>query len=78
MILVVSTTVGALLAVLTGLLIGPNAPFSLKAGPVLASSAILIVLGMIGSLVSHPQGHQRRSDYRDGSRMMFLYKYRTG
>ncbi|HTN99759.1 MAG TPA: ABC transporter permease, partial [Microthrixaceae bacterium] len=51
-ILVASTAVGALLAVITGLFIGPNAPFSLKAGPVLTSSVILIVLGMIGSLVS--------------------------
>lgn len=51
-ILVVSTSVGALIAVGVGQFIGPNAPFSLRAGPVATSSAILIILGMIGSLVA--------------------------
>lgn len=51
-ILVVSTAVGALLATLAGQFVGPKAPFSLQAGPVITSSVILIVLGMIGSLVA--------------------------
>ena len=51
-VLVAAVTAGALVAVGIGSMVGSGVPFSLTAGPVLTSSAILVVLGMAGSLVA--------------------------
>lgn len=51
-VLVLATATGALVAVGLGQLIGSGVPFSLHAGSVLSSCAVLIVLGMAGSLVA--------------------------
>lgn len=51
-VLVVATTLGTAVAVGLGQLVGGDVPFSLQAGPVLTSAAVLIVLGLLGSLVA--------------------------
>jgi putative ABC transport system permease protein len=51
-VLVAATAVGAAVAVGLGSLVGSDVPFSLRPGPVLGSAAVLVVLGMAGSLVS--------------------------
>ncbi len=51
-ILVAATAAGALVAVGLGQLVGDEVPFSLQAGPVLTSAAVLVVLGLAGSLVA--------------------------
>jgi putative ABC transport system permease protein len=51
-VLVAATTLGVVVAVGLGSLVGAGAPFSLQPGPVLASSIVLVVLGMAGSLVA--------------------------
>ena len=51
-VLVAATAAGAGTAVLLGQLIGDGVPFSLQAGPVVTSSLILILLGLVGSLVA--------------------------
>lgn len=51
-VLVAAVTAGALVAVGIGSMVGDDVPFSLRAGPVLTSSVILVVLGMAGSLVA--------------------------
>ena len=51
-ILVGSTLLGTLVGVGLGSLVGSGAPFSLQAGPVISSAAILAALGMAGSLVA--------------------------
>lgn len=51
-VLVTATAAGTAVAVGFGQLVGSGVPFSLQAGPVLTSAAILIVLGLAGSLVA--------------------------
>lgn len=51
-VLVVATALGTAVAVGLGQLVGGDVPFSLQAGPVLTSAAVLIVLGLLGSLVA--------------------------
>lgn len=51
-VLVVATLLGTAVAVGLGQLVGGEVPFSLQAGPVLTSAAVLIVLGLLGSLVA--------------------------
>jgi putative ABC transport system permease protein len=51
-VLVASTLVGVLVAVGLGSLVGGDVPFSLQLAPVAGSAAILVVLGMAGSLVA--------------------------
>ena len=51
-VLVAATAVGAAVAVGLGQLVGEGVPFSLQAGPVLTSSLVLVVLGLVGSLVA--------------------------
>jgi putative ABC transport system permease protein len=49
---VLVTAVGALVGVGLGSLVGNEVPFSLRAGPVVGSAAVLVALGMAGSLVA--------------------------
>lgn len=51
-VLVAAVGVGSLVAMGIGTMVGDGVPFSLRAGPVITSSVILIVLGMVGSLVA--------------------------
>lgn len=51
-VLVAATGVGALVGVGLGSLVGNDVPFSLRAGPVVGSAAVLVLLGMAGSLVA--------------------------
>jgi putative ABC transport system permease protein len=51
-VLVTATTAGAAIAVAVGQLVGEGVPFSLRAGPVVTSALILVVLGLAGSLVA--------------------------
>lgn len=51
-VLVAATTVGALVAIGLGQLVGSGVPFSLQAGPIITSSLTLVVLGLLGSLVA--------------------------
>ncbi len=51
-VLVAATSVGTAVAVALGSLVGSGVPFSLEPAPVLGSAAVLIVLGMVGSLVA--------------------------
>lgn len=51
-VLVAATVVGVAIGVGLGSLVGGGVPFSLRPGPVLGSAAVLVVLGMAGSLVA--------------------------
>lgn len=51
-VLVAATAAGATIAVALGQLVGDGVPFSLRAGPVVTSALVLIVLGLAGSLVA--------------------------
>lgn len=51
-VLVAATAVGAGVAFGLGQFVGDSVPFSLRAGPALASSLVLIVIGLVGSLVA--------------------------
>lgn len=51
-VLVAATAVGVAVAVGLGSLVGSDVPFSLQAAPVVASAAVLVLLGMAGSLVA--------------------------
>jgi putative ABC transport system permease protein len=52
LVLIAATAVGALIGYTLGLVVaGGDVPFSLQPGPVLASSAVLVVAGMAGVLV---------------------------
>lgn len=51
-LLVAATGVGVLVGLGLGQLVGGGVPFSLQAGPVVGSAAVLVVLGLLGSLVA--------------------------
>jgi putative ABC transport system permease protein len=51
-VLVAATAFGALVGVGLGGLVGTDVPFSLRPGPVVGSAAVLVALGMVGSLVA--------------------------
>jgi putative ABC transport system permease protein len=51
-LLTAATAVGVLVGVGLGSLAGTDVPFSLRAAPVTASAAVLVVLGLTGSLVA--------------------------
>lgn len=51
-VLALATATGAAVAVGIGQFVGSSVPFSLRAGPVVTSSLILIALGLAGSLVA--------------------------
>ena len=51
-VLVAATALGAAVAVGLGSLVGSDVPFSLEPAPVVGSAAVLVLLGMAGSLVA--------------------------
>lgn len=51
-VLLAATALGAAVAVGLGMVVGDTVPFRLEAGPVAASSLVLVALGLLGSLVA--------------------------